>query len=68
MYDQNDFVNAGTHGVNGYDVTFLILAVNTNKSGDQQLASVKAIVFSRSDYGSNYSSKNHIRLEVTGDR
>ena len=68
LHDQDDFVNPRPYGINGNDVTFLVLAVNTNQPRDQQLASVKTIVFPRSDDSSNYSSKNHIRLEVTGDR
>ncbi len=61
-------MNAGANRVNGNDVTLLILAVNANEPRDQQLASVKTIVFSRSDDGSNYSSKNHSRVQVTGYR
>ena len=52
-------MNAGAYGVNSDDVTLLILAVNANQPRDQQLAPKKTIVLSRSDDGSNYSSKNH---------
>jgi len=68
LNDQDDFVNARADGIYGNDVTLLILAVNTHQPRDQQLASVKTIVFPRSDDSSNYSSKNHIRLEGTGYR
>ena len=34
LHDQDDFVNARTHGVYGNDVTLLILAVNTNEPRD----------------------------------
>jgi hypothetical protein len=52
-------VNARAYRIYGNDVTLLILAVNTHQPRDQQLASVKTIVFPRSDDSSNYSSKNH---------
>lgn len=68
LHDQDDFVNARAYGVNGNDVTLLILAVNADQPRDQQLASVKTIVFSGGDDGSNYSSKKHIRLQMTGYR
>ena len=50
---------AGAYGVDGDDVTFLIRAVHVDKPRNKQLAPVKALVFARRHYRSDYSSKNH---------
>jgi hypothetical protein len=60
LYDQDDFVHARADGVDRHDVSGFILAVDADEPGDQELAPKKAVIFSRSDDGSNYSSKKHV--------
>jgi len=64
LNDQHHFVNAGANRVDGDYVAFLIGAIRVHKPRDKQLASVQALVFSRRDYSSNNSSKNHNLLSV----
>jgi hypothetical protein len=71
LNNQHKLINARAHGVNHDNMALLILAVHVDQPRDEELASKQAIIFARSDYGSNYSCKKHNsghRLEVTGDR
>jgi hypothetical protein len=60
-------MDAGSYCVDRDNVAFFIRTVNANKSGDEQLASVKALVLSRGDYSSDYASKNHGLCRVKRD-
>jgi hypothetical protein len=55
LHDQDRFTKTRADGVNGDDVAFLILSIFVNQSRNQELAPVKAFVFSRRNDGSNYS-------------
>jgi len=59
LYDQDQLVNACTDSVYGNKMTLFIFTINTHKSRDKQLPTVKAIILTGGDDGSNYASKNH---------
>ena len=59
LHDEYDLIDAGSNGIDGDQMPFLILAFDVDHSGDQKLAPVKAIIFSRCNDGSDYSGKKH---------
>jgi hypothetical protein len=56
LYYQDNFSDARAHRVYCNNVAFLIIAVYINKPRDQQFAPGQAVIFSRGNYGTNYSS------------
>jgi len=59
LNDQHEFINARADRVNHDHMAFLILTVHIDQPRNKEFAPKQAIIFARSDYGSNYSCKNH---------
>jgi hypothetical protein len=59
LHNEHDLIDARSDGVDGDKMTLLILAVDIDHSGDEELTPMEAIVFSGGDDSSDYSSKKH---------
>ena len=59
LHDEHDLIDAGSYGIDGDQVTLLILTLDIDHSRDQQFAAMKPVIFSRGNDSSDYSSKKH---------
>ena len=59
LHDEHHLIHAGSHCIDGDQVTLLILALDVDHPCDEQLAAMKTIIFSRGYDSSDYSSKKH---------
>jgi|SRR6185436_11622274 len=59
LHDEHDLIDACSHGIDGDQVSLLILTLDVDHPRDQQLAAMKAVIFSRGNDSSDYSSKKH---------
>ena len=57
--DEYDLIDSCSYGIDGDQVSLLILTVDVDHPRDQKLAAMKTIVFSRGHDSSDYSSKKH---------
>jgi hypothetical protein len=60
LYDEHDLIHAGAYGIDGDQMTFLILAFDIDHPRDEKLAPMKAIIFARGNDCSDYSCKKHV--------
>jgi hypothetical protein len=56
LHYQDNLSKARAHSIHHDNVAFFVLAIHVNKARDKQLAPGQAVVFSRGNHGSNYSS------------
>ena len=59
LHYEDDLVDARSDGINGDQVPLLILSLDVDQSRDEKLSPMKAIILSRGNDSSDYSSKNH---------
>jgi hypothetical protein len=62
--NKDNLADSGANGIDGDQVPFFILTVNSNRPDNEQFAPKQALVFSGCHHRPNYSTQDHSNIRI----